>query len=84
MQKSYDGILRGDRIDWMTDCPPSDRSVRVRVTVLDEKANHGDRSKRMATALEELAKHGGVQSLPDASEWQRQTRRERTLPGRAE
>jgi hypothetical protein len=84
MLKSYDGILRGDRIDWMKDRPPSDRSVQVRVTVLDENASHGDRGKRMAAALEELAQRGGVQSVPEASEWQRQTRREPTLPGREE
>jgi hypothetical protein len=41
-----------------------------------------ERGRRMAAALETLANKGGLGAIPDPSVWQRESRRDRPLPGR--
>lgn len=54
MLRTYEGILKGDRVEWTGDGPSSDRSVRIRVTLLDEE-DGPERGERMAAALGRLA-----------------------------
>ena len=42
-----------------------------------------DLTKAMA-ALQRIADRGGIPSIPDASAWQREIRKDRPLPGREE
>ena len=88
MQSMYKAILHGDRIEWEDDVPEEIRSQTPRtvlVTILDQPVVADDgRGLRMAQALEKLAATGGVPSIADASQWQREERRDRDLPGRAQ
>jgi hypothetical protein len=82
MLRTYEGTLKGNRIDWSGDAPTPERALRVHVTVLDEEKADENRGRRMAGALERLAKSGAFASIDDPSEWQREVRAERPLPGR--
>ncbi len=83
MLRTYEGILKGNQIDWNGEAPTSERALLVHVTVLDEEgADKKTRGRRMAVALEGLAESGAFASIKDPSEWQREIRRERPLPGR--
>jgi hypothetical protein len=90
MLKTYQGVLDGDRIEWIGEAPPRppDKSkVRVHVTLLDQVVTDEDeaaRGRRRAEALERLAARGGVASIPDPDAWQREMREDRPLPGRDE
>jgi len=87
MQSIYKAIVRGDRIEWEDDVPEQIRTqqaLTVLVTVVDQPAAADDtRGPRMAEALERLAASGGVSSITDPSQWQREQRQDRDLPGRS-
>ena len=87
MQSIYKAILRGDRIEWEDDVPEQIRSqtaLTVFVTIPDQPVAADDtRGSRMAEALERLAANGGVGSITDPSQWQRDERKDRDLPGRS-
>ena len=87
MQSMYKAILRGDRIEWEDDVPEDIRSkaaLTVIVTILDQSVVANDaRGPRMAQALERLAAIGGVASITDPSQWQREQRQDCDLPGRS-
>ena len=76
------------RLEWHDEEPeklPPDRGVEVFVTILgnaESPATAKARGAAMAAALERLAAAGGPKSFGDAAEWERETRGERTLPGR--
>ena len=82
MLRTYEGTLRGDRIDWSGEAPTPKRALRVHVTVLDEGDVDESQGRRMAAALERLAESGAFTGIDDPSEWQREVRTERPLPGR--
>ena len=83
MLRTYEGILEGDRIRWVEDdVPATDRPLRVHITVLEETTDREQRGQKMADALAELAGFGAFSGVEDPVAWQRETRRDRTLPGR--
>jgi hypothetical protein len=43
---------------------------------------HAARLANAVSALEELARAGGIASIPDPAAWQREIREDRPLPGR--
>ena len=83
MRETYRAILRGDRLEW-TDPGPVDLNAEqtVEVTILDEPDQTENRGKRMAEALEKLAASDAFSEISDPSEWQREIRKDRPLPGR--
>lgn len=85
MQETYEAILRGDRLEWSGEARPNpakgNRPVVVRVTVLDDAAS-AKNGKLMAEALERLAVSRALPDLKDPGYWQREVRRERSLPDR--
>ena len=87
MQSIYKAILRGDRIEWEDDVPEQIRTqqaLTVLVTVVDQPAAADEqRGPRMAAVLEKLAATGGVASISDPLQWQREERQDRDLPGRS-
>ena len=87
MQSIYKAILRGDRIEWEDDVPEQTRSqpeLTVFVTIPDQPDAADDtRGLRMAEALERLAASGGVASITDPSQCQRDEPKDRDLPGRS-
>lgn len=82
MPQTYEGILDGDRIRWTGGGPTEDRPLRVRVRVLEDASGREEQGKQMAEALSKLADAGAFDEIDDPSEWQRDTRRDRSLPGR--
>jgi hypothetical protein len=84
MLPTYKATLKGNHLEWLGEAPealPRDRELPVMVTILDEPAVPG-RGSRMAAALEKLAKAGGVRGIDDPLRWERDLRREPSLPGR--
>ena len=88
MLNTYKAKLKGDHIEWAESPPPAlnGGTTDVLVTIMhpspqsaDERAERGS---RMRAALERLAERGGIQSIADPMEWQRQMREDRHLPGR--
>ncbi len=88
MLATYQGILRNNRIEWSGEGPeklPADQPVRVHVTLLEQivpAAPPSDQGQRMAAALEKLAASQEVESIADPASWERETRQDRSLPGR--
>jgi hypothetical protein len=83
MPETYRAILRGDRLEW-TDPGPVDLNPEqpVEVIILDEPDQTANRGRRMAEALEKLAATDAFSEISDPSEWQREIRKDRPLPGR--
>ncbi len=83
MSESYRAILRGNQLEW-TDVAPSDLAGEqpVEVTIVEEPVPIAERRRRMAAALEALAARDPFSKISDPSEWQREIRKDRPLPGR--
>jgi hypothetical protein len=84
MRAAYRAVLHGNHLEWRDEEPKGlspDRTVEVSVTIL-EPTDSPATAQAMAAALERLAAAGGPRSFGDAAGWERDTREERTLPGR--
>lgn len=70
-------------MEW-TDPSPVDLAPAqpVEVTILDPPDQTANRGRRMAEALEKLAASDAFSEISDPSEWQREIRKDRPLPGR--
>ncbi len=82
--QTYRAVLRGDRVDWI-DAPPAPQGdTEVQITLLqpESEEERQARGRKMAAALERIARAGGIASIPDPSAWQREIRQDRPLPGR--
>jgi hypothetical protein len=86
MDRIYEAVLVGDRLEWKNGGPevsgPVD--VQVRLTGCDEQIDAAERRRRMADALESIAAQGGIASIPDPVAWQREVRTDKPLAGREE
>ena len=86
MDSTYKATVRGDRIEWADDVPEEVRSqpaLSVIVTIA-EQTDAADKTtgSHMAAALERLARNGGVPSISDPVQWQREQREDRNIPDR--
>ncbi len=81
MSQTYDGILKGDHIEWQGKTPPKNRPMRVQATVMEDETD-SSRGIRMAAVLSKIAEFGAFSDIDDPVQWQREVRRERPLPGR--
>jgi hypothetical protein len=84
--QTYRAILKGNRLEW-TDSEPIDLNPEqaVQVTILDDAPAQTDtptQGQRMARALERLAEANAFAHIQDPVEWQREIRKDRSLPGR--
>ena len=86
MSRSYDAVLCGNCLEWKGSSPSLDQPLAVKVIVPDEDdaAVVEERRRQALAALEEIASRGGIRSIPDPMAWQRETRKDRPLPGRDE
>jgi len=85
MFNTYQATLRENRLEWAEKIPEhlmTGQAIRVYVTVLDQTPTITDRGKRMAEFLERLAASNAFKDIEDPSEWQREIRKDRPLPGR--
>jgi hypothetical protein len=85
MQSTYRATLRGDRIEWEDDVPEEIRNQAVLpvIVTIAKQRDVADKTggSRMAEALERLAQNGGVPSITDPMQWQREQREDRNIPG---
>jgi hypothetical protein len=83
--ETYRAILKGDRLLW-TESEPThlEAEQAVEVTILDTpgEIDASTQGQRMAKALEQLAATNALSEIKDPSEWQREIRKDRPLPGR--
>ena len=83
MLRTYEAILKNERILWTGDAPDQTKPVRIRVTVIDEdETDAKERGRKMAEILSKIAVVDGFSSIEDPEEWQREVRRDRSLPDR--
>lgn len=93
MRQTYSAILRSGRLEWESNNPPHippGAAMRVSVTLLDASLadEWPETGPAMAAALADFAAAGGPTSVGDLfgnpMEWQRESRVDRSLPGRIE
>ena len=87
MQTEYKAKLKDGQVEWLGVPPPLSLDGQdVLVTVLSPsevgESERRERGAGMAAALREIAKRGGIRSIPDPVAWQREIRKDRPLPGR--
>ena len=85
---TYKAILRGNRLEWLDEIPveaSAEAAIPVHITILQaEDAPNGGESagQRMAAALEQIATLDEAGSIADPLQWEREIRRDRSLPNR--
>jgi hypothetical protein len=88
MIRTYKALLRGNSLEWIGEAPErsEDSPMTVEITVPEEShpAEARSRGNEMAAILEKLAESGAISDITDPTAWQRDLRRDRSLPGRAE
>ena len=90
MQTEYKAKLKDGQVEWLGVPPPlSLNGANVLVTLaspseLPTDLPKGERGRRMAEALRELAKLCTFKSISDPVAWQREIREDRKLPFRDE
>lgn len=78
----HKAVLSGDAIR-QPDAPPDYEDVpQIQLRRVETEAEAQERGKRLVLALEKLATLGGIKGIADPSEWQREVRQDRKLPGR--
>ena len=83
MPHTYRAILHSDRIEWIDPPPKCQRPVSVEIKVEEEGGEATtSRGAGMADALRALAERGGLRGIPDPVTWQREVRKDRSLPRR--
>lgn len=88
MLETYKATLQGDRIKWNGEVPRLlnvEQNINVHITILEETdldQENKARGQKMSEALEKLASINALTEIKDASEWQREQRRDRSLPER--
>ncbi len=87
MELSYEAILKGNELEWLGEKPEEThgkKPLHVQIVILEGATVQPRRPdpKAAAAALERMAAMGGVTSIPDPVAWQRETRKDRPLPGR--
>ena len=77
-------LLRKDKVEWLEEIPVMDGPVPTYIVVLDNlDVHHPDNSGAIAVAmLEILADKKAFDEIEDPAAWQREIRKDRTLPGR--
>jgi len=84
MLRTYKAILHGSTLEWVGEKPALlAEGQEVQVTVWETGVDRPSKAQAVQ-ALRDLAARGGISSFGDALEWQRETRRDRVLPGREE
>jgi hypothetical protein len=83
--ETYRAILKGNRLQWVESEPTHldvEQPVEVRILDTPGDVDAATQGQRMAKALERLAATDALSHIQDPSEWQREIRKDRPLPGR--
>ena len=88
MRPTYQATLRGDRLEWHGEPArrlASDKPITVYVTIVEDDeariTRDPERGERMAAILEQIAQENSLE-MDDPVSWERETRQDRSLPGR--
>ena len=81
MPRTYEAILKGNRVNWTGDAPEGKKPVRVHITLVEEE--DAARGEKMAAALAKLAQANAFSAIANPAAWQREIRQDRPLPGRS-
>jgi len=79
MNTSYQAIISDGKIQWIdlpADTLLSKKELKVKVEIVEDSTK---RKKLMIKALEDLAAIGGITSIDDPIEWQREQRKDREI-----
>jgi len=82
---SYNAKVKGNLIKWTDGIPPELQDAQehdVRIVIPENQDESLRRSRELARILEELSKLDPFRDIKDPSEWQREIRKDRPLPGR--
>ncbi len=85
MLPTYPAVLRDGHLEWGNEGAPvvsPNQPIPVHVTVLASECLPAANGAAMAAALAAIAAAGGPTNFGDPDEWQRESRADRTLPGR--
>lgn len=86
MLEKYRATIHGNTIEWDGEGPKNligDDSIKVDITIVSSTPKtKKPNGKKMAAILQRMADRGGVTSIENAVEWQREIRKDRKLPGR--
>lgn len=86
MLEKYRATIHGNTIEWDGEMPKNlsgDASIKVDVTIVSSTPKpKKPNGKKMAAILQRMADRGGVASIENAVDWQREIRKDRKLPGR--
>ena len=88
MLRTFRALIKDNYVEWDSDANEqitTNSPVSVFITVLDNSIASDDiscRGKRMASALNQLAKIRIFRDIGDPVTWQREVRQDRQLPGR--
>jgi hypothetical protein len=92
MKLIYQAIIRGDRIEWIGEKPDVATALRVEVMPADQTDSQDEApsidprqltpAQRVALIEQAIAETGGLKSIADPVQWQREQRVDRPLPGR--
>jgi hypothetical protein len=89
MLHTYEAVLKGNQLEWRQEMPQKagdEHTMVVLVTILAEEPvlpKQAQPGKRMAEALEKLARIHALAILKEPNRWEREIRQDRHLPGRA-
>jgi hypothetical protein len=85
MLEKYRATIHGNTIEWDGEAPKNlsdDSSIKVDVTIVSTPKPKRPNGRKMAAISQRMADRGGVTSIENAVEWQREIRKDRKLPGR--
>ena len=89
MLPTYKALLQGDHLIWLDGEPEAIKktgAVLVYVTIAEDASSSDsdvrERGRKMGELLNRLAERNALSEIDDPVMWQRDLRRERTLPDR--
>ncbi len=87
MMPTYRAILENNQLQWIDEEPDADQKrqpLTVLVTIVEETQNGGINApgENAAAILSRMAASNGLTEITDPVVWQRDSRKDRILPGR--
>ena len=75
MTRTYNAILRGNRIEWLDGAPETNGPVEVQITLPDAPKHSEAAGKTALEALQALADMGAFDDIEDPVAWIKEQRR---------
>ena len=84
MRRAYKAVLHDDRVEWLDGAPEADGPVQVYITISEMPDSEDSQLEGKSTfeLLQALADMGAFADIEDPVAWQREIRKDRSLPFR--